>query len=243
MSEENRKEKNQSKDTVFLTRKEAIDAVRLDLKNYPPQPILLRRLAHLVFGDDRIVSEDSRQGGLWVRPAGKRKAVLLHCEALPESILAELGSQSIPLKTLVAVCGCVFQEKARPKTGEGGEAGGVILETGVENFKCRQCGRCCRVLDYHRELTMEDYRLWQELGRKDILKRVKVIRRKAEIVGFRIWMDPATKEILPTCPWLKKDSEHNRYFCLIHDVRPRICRQYPGTRKHARMTGCQGFER
>jgi Fe-S-cluster containining protein len=34
--------------------------------------------------------------------------------------------------------------------------------------------------------------------------------------------------------------DRNRYRCTIHDIRPTICRQYPGSRKHARMTGCRG---
>lgn len=46
--------------------------------------------------------------------------------------------------------------------------------------------------------------------------------------------------IAKTCPWLKRLPDRDRYACRIHDVRPSLCRQYPGTRKHARMTGCGG---
>ena len=75
-----------------------------------------------------------------------------------------------------------------------------------------------------------------------ILERVMVIRQRDGTVAYRIWMDPETRKIQDGCPWLKKDSESNRHLCLIHDVRPAICRQYPGSRKHARMTGCPGFD-
>lgn len=189
-----------------------------------------------------MVSENKSRNGLWVKDSSHTKPRLALFDELSGYLCEELKKSDPPLRTLAEICGCVFQEKARVREGVLGQSDGITLETGAEKFKCRQCGKCCRVLDYKKGLTDEDYRLWQRSGRTDILERVKVIRDKSEIVGYAIWMDPLTGLIVDGCPWLSKDSEHNRYVCLIHDVRPRICRQYPGTRKHARMTGCPGFD-
>jgi Fe-S-cluster containining protein len=45
------------------------------------------------------------------------------------------------------------------------------------------------------------------------------------------------------CPWLTKIPTQNRWECQIHGVRPAVCRQYPGSRKHAEITGCPGFRK
>ena len=230
------------KNKIFLSRCEAIEAVCHDLGQYPPQPILIRRLACLILGEKRVVSEDKKRNGLWIKDSPRSKPRLALFEELSGYLCRELKKSDPPVRTLAEICGCVFQEKARIREGKFGQSVGIIVETGAEKFRCRQCGLCCRNLDYKGELTDEDYRLWQELGRTDILERVKIIRSKGEIVGYAIWTDPVSGLIADGCPWLRKDSEHNRYTCLIHDVRPRICRQYPGTRKHARMTGCPGFD-
>ncbi len=228
-------------DKIFLTRSEAIRAVCLDLVQYRAQPILFGRLARLVLGEDRVVSEDKGRGGLWVKSSSKGKPSLALFDDMADYLCEELKKSDPPLRTLADICSCVFQEKAWVRKGEKGEKDGIVVKTGGENFECRQCGHCCNLLDYRDELTDEDCRLWQELGRTDILERVKVFRNQDEIVGYAIWMDPATGLISDRCPWLSKNPEKNRHACLIHDVRPRICRQYPGTRKHARMTGCPGF--
>jgi Fe-S-cluster containining protein len=233
------------KNTIFLSPGEAVEAIRLDLEQYPPQPILLRRLAQLILGEERILSEDDRRSGLWVKVSAKRGRRLLTYEQLPEYLVGELERkiEKLSMKKMAEICACVFQVKANEGASSPGGPEGVVVETGMEDFRCRQCGQCCRFLDYRKELADEDYKLWEELGREDILKKVKVIRKEGEVVGYRIWIDPVTGQVAETCPWLKKDSENNRYLCTIHDVRPRICRQYPGSRKHARMTGCPGFKR
>jgi Fe-S-cluster containining protein len=119
---------------------------------------------------------------------------------------------------------------------------GVRIETGMEDFSCRQCGGCCTSLDYHHELTEEDVAQWERLGRTDILKWVRRIEGEGRHKAYRIWTVPGTTRLADVCPFLKKIPSENRWECLIHDVKPAICRQYPLTRKHGIMTGCPGFD-
>jgi Fe-S-cluster containining protein len=226
--------------TIFLNCAEALRAIQNDLEQYPPQPLLIRHLAQLIWGDQGLISEDKHRTGLWVNIEKKGKRCLITYDLLPEYLCSALTKNLPAIEMLARICGCVFQERAYVGSRESEEIG-IFIETGMENFKCFQCGRCCRVLDYHKELTYEDYHLWQSLGRTDIMNKVGLIRKAGEVVAYRIWIDPFTQKVLESCPWLKKDSRHNIFICGIHDVRPGICRQYPGSRKHGRMTGCSAF--
>jgi Fe-S-cluster containining protein len=125
-----------------------------------------------------------------------------------------------------------------PQTG----CRGICIETGMESFYCRQCGRCCRTLDYHSGITAEDVASWQESGRADILEWVGVTRSNCLVPVYRIWVTPGTNQLAEVCPFLKRQSSENRWLCRIHDVKPKICREYPVSRKHALKTGCRGFE-
>jgi Fe-S-cluster containining protein len=230
------------KDVIFLCYAEALRAIQNDLAQYSPQPLLLRHLAQLILGEKVSILEDKHRTGLWVGRGKKCKCRLITYDQLPEYLCITLERIHPPIEILAKICGCVFQERAYPGNQNCEREEGVFIETGMEDFKCLQCGRCCRYLDYHKELIHKDYLLWQSLGRTDIMERVKLIRKAGKVVAYRIWIDPVTHQILESCPWLKKDSEHNLYICRIHDVRPGICRQYPGSRKHARMTGCSAFK-
>lgn len=231
------------KHNIFLNNAEVLNAVRMDLEQYRPQPILIRQLAYLILHENAVILQDKHGVGLWVAMGGQKNFRLISYDKLPQFLCSLMEDIPPPLEKLAKICGCVFQELAYPGIQAGSGERGVFIETGMELFQCRQCGQCCQLLDYHRELTLEDYQLWQKLGRNDILDRVGVIRRRGEITGFRIWIDPVTHHVIKGCPWLVRDSVHNRYVCRIHDVRPGICRQYPGSRKHARMTGCRAFDR
>lgn len=229
------------KHTIFLNFAEALRAIHNDLKQYRLQPLLLRHIAQLILGEKTLVREDKNRRGLWVGSGKKCKCLIITYDQLPDYLCSIIENKCLSLEKLAQICGCVFQERAYTgKENTGGEQG-IFIETGMEDFRCIQCGRCCRFLDYRKELTHDDYLFWQSLGRTDILERVGLIRQSGEIVSYVIWIDPFTRRVMESCPWLKKDSEHNRYFCRIHEVRPEICRQYPGTRKHAQMTGCSAF--
>ena len=228
--------------TIFLNFTETLRAIRSDLKQYRPQPLLLRHIAQLILGEKILVSEDKSRTGLWVGTDKKCKYRMIPYDRLPDYLCSLMERTPPPVEMLAKICGCVFQERAYAgyRNCEGEE--GIFIETGMDDFSCLQCGRCCRLLDYHKELTHEDYLLWKSLGRTDIMERVGLIRKSGEIVAYVIWIDPVTRQVSEKCPWLKKDSENNRYLCRIYEVRPEICRQYPGTGKHGQMTGCSAFK-
>jgi len=230
-------------DPFFLTLEEAIEAVCIDFRRYEPQIGLLCQTIERVSNGDAVVKREGWQNGAWVRMPGEKN---LKWMAGPELVtaactLAERVSRDP--QWVASICARVFHERAwedtDPKTG----AKGVRIETGMETFSCRQCGRCCTSLDYHDELTEEDVADWRRLGRTDILQWVRTLDREGDEKAYKIWTIPGTTRLADTCPFLKKIPSENRWECTIHDVKPRICRQYPLTRKHGLMTGCRGFER
>ncbi|OEU51944.1 MAG: hypothetical protein BA872_01110 [Desulfobacterales bacterium C00003060] len=60
--------------------------------------------------------------------------------------------------------------------------------------------------------------------------------------AYEVWIDPRTGQEVDRCPWLKRLSNNGRYFCRIHEVKPTICRYFPGSKKHAHEIGCKGFD-
>jgi Fe-S-cluster containining protein len=88
----------------------------------------------------------------------------------------------------------------------------------------------------------EDILLWWEKGRHDILEWVDAIPLGNDEFVYDIWISPRTGEDVKRCPWLRKLPRKDKYICRIHDVKPKHCRAYPVSRKHAEETGCKGFE-
>ena len=41
---------------------------------------------------------------------------------------------------------------------------------------------------------------------------------------------------------LARVPETGEYLCRIEEVKPAVCRNYPGSRKYGLMTGCRGFD-
>lgn len=203
-------------DRVFLTPEEALGAVRADIAGYAPQPELYARMLPLMPG-----------GGVDGEP--DRQAVLGCLDSLP--------LDSGPLARL---CALVFDTACEPGCGTDG-AEGVWVCTGMEDFACTRCGHCCLALDFHRECVAEDVALWRELGRTDILAWVGEERGPGGEPLFRIWKNPRTGLYAETCPWLRRIPGDRAFVCSIQDVKPDICRSYPGLRKHGLMTGCRGF--
>ena len=230
------------KESVFLTLDQAVAAVCIDFRQYAPQVMLFCEVLRLVSDDRTPIRPDIPKKGVWIKLAGRKSMRWLEGEALVAHLCETLRRTRLSPEKLAAVCARVFQARAfaavSPETGEAG----VRIETGMEAYSCRQCGQCCRFLDYHDAVTAADVARWQALGRSDILAWVGGYRREGGNPVYRIWVDPATGRLVETCPFLKHDAAGNRWVCRIHDVKPGICRQYPVSRKHARMTGCRGFD-
>ena len=231
------------KDTIFLTTREAIQAIVTDFRQYDPQIILFSNILPLLT-DGRIhLKREPGKNGAWVNRQGKPAMKWLNGPELV-SYMCEVVTQvrwHPPL--LATVCSRVFRTRASPETDGDTQKPGVCLETNMEDFNCRLCGACCRFLEYRNEITSGDVARWRAAGRKDILKWVNEIRLKNHTSSFRAWVSPITGEQTRGCPFLREESPNGRWVCSIHDVKPAICRQFPLSRKHAIMSGCRGFKK
>ncbi len=230
------------RETVFLTCREAIDSVLNDFRRYDPQIMLFCEVIRLVSGGKIITKRDGRQGCVWVGLPGKRNMRRFNGPEMLEYVCRVVSDAEPDGEILAALCTMVFHTRAYTEVDPEDGRKGISVETGMEDFSCRQCGECCRSLDYHKDITREDISYWKSLGREDILKWVGAFEMDNGEKVYSIWTVPGTMKFAEVCPFLKEVSSENRSVCLIHDVKPAICRQYPLSKKHAVMTGCRGFE-
>ncbi len=225
---------------IFLSRKEALAAIRADFRQYAPQTRLFLDLFPLVFGDRAVISGTFHDKHLWMAEYGG-KMFPIGARDLGLRLIRELEKTPPSVPELAAICRRVFRTTVTPGRLDRSAEAGLWLSTGMEGFSCRQCGHCCRFLDYYDQLTEADYKFWRSLNRVDILEKVRHTRREDNTIAYRVWERTVPAASAHSCPWLHKIPTRNRWQCLIHDVRPQVCRQYPGSRKHADMTGCPGF--
>ena len=229
------------KETIFLSPRQALDAVCMDFRRYEPQAMLFSEILRVISNGNAVIKQDREKEGRWVAAGPGSKMVWLDGPALSECVCRALNEQKLELDVIVSVCARVFQTRAfLGKDPDSGQAG-IHIETGMEGFSCRQCGNCCKFLDYHDALTAADMKLWERMGRNDILDYVRGGHKHIGEPRYRIWVDPETGKIVDQCPFLKNLPDENHWICRIHDVKPRICREYPVSRKHGIMTGCPGF--
>mgnify|MGYP000132656007 FL=1 len=196
-------------ESVFLTLEEAQEAVCIDFDQYGPQPAQMHRVMDIL-GVDHPIPEGEPLGGL--------------VRSLFTLYRPDAGQ-------LLDICTEVFWARARQGRGPAGEIG-LFIPTDMECFHCTRCGKCCRSLDFHRECLAEDVALWREKGRDDILEWVGQNRDG----DYLIWVRPGTDLVTEICPWLEESG--GCWTCSIHDLKPEICREYPGSGKHAYKTGC-----
>ena len=231
------------KESIFLTTKEAIQAILTDFRQYDPQIILFSGIIHLITNNRFHLKREHKKNGAWVDRLGTSQMKWLGGHELVEYMCDVITHTHWDPGLLTDVCTRIFQARAVPGIHPNTGTAGVHIETNMEAFACRQCGCCCRFLDYHNEVTAEDVAIWRTLGRKDILKWVYEIRCEGQPEKYQAWVVPGTLKQAETCPFLEKESESGRWRCRIHDVKPAICRQYPLNRKHAVMSGCRGFKK
>jgi Fe-S-cluster containining protein len=229
------------KERLFLTLDETLDAVRSDFSQYASQLNLLSLIWSMVFGDGAYVLRVPHSRSIWVKESGTSHLIRSSEDDLTHRILDRLKQLTPDPERLARICSHVFGVHATAGSGPKPDIlPGIWIDTGMADFACTQCGRCCRTLNYHDGCSVRDYQRWKDLGRTDILDWVGTIRDHGQVTACRIWVTPGTNDFAETCPWLTLSHGSGRYVCAIHEVRPTICRQYPGSRKHARMTGCRG---
>lgn len=227
-------------DHIFLTIPEIIESIRMDFQQYPAQTKLFRKLAPMVLHDNILVLGSGPQRGYWHQKSRKATPRRIGDDALGDLIRKRLASTPIPLEKWPDICRLIFRATAWPGYHPSTGRPGVWLDTEMRKFSCRQCGRCCRALHYHDECRQEDVEKWQACGREDILKWVLAVDGGTPPHRYRIWVYPGTQRLAPVCPWFMHEPDQTHALCLIHEVKPFICRQYPGSQKHAIMTGCNG---
>jgi len=231
------------KDHLFLSLREASLALCFDFRHYDPQLLLFCELIRLMSDGNTLFRREADKNGLWISQPGRRKMRWIEGSELIEYMCEAVSSEDLSPDMLAAICARVFRTRATPaEHPDTGEAG-ICIDTGMESFRCRQCGQCCRNLDYSDALKEEDVERLEAFGRHDILGRVGKFKSQEGKPIYRIWMKPGKLELEEACPFLTKVPTENRWSCRIHDVKPTICRQYPVSRKHANMTGCPGFEK
>jgi hypothetical protein len=228
-------------DRRFLTIEAALEAIDRALGQYPGQLNLLSVLWPMVFGKDAYLLVADRRQSAWAKIPGKTKLVAAGEDDLKRWIMGHLRRSPPAPGRLAPIAAMVFGVHAQAQAGsEPKTPSGVWIDTDMAGFVCTQCGHCCLTLDYREGCTPADVARWQAIGRDDILEWVGTVPRNGPVVACRIWMVPGTNRYADRCPWLAVSPEHGRYVCTIHEVRPAVCRQYPGSRKHARLTGCKG---
>ena len=231
------------KESIFLTIDQTLNAICRDFQQYEPQVILFAEILRLIGDDHRAFKREPGDAGIWVRTPDSSHMRRLEGGPLVQYLCSTVKSLKHrgDAELLATLASRVFQERCHPARHPGSGEPGLAIETGMERFACRQCGQCCRDLDYHAEVTDEDVARWRALGRDDILDWVGVTGRPDGGETYQIWVTPGANRFAAPCPFLRKVPTSNRWVCRIHDVKPRICRNYPVSRKHARMTGCPGF--
>jgi Fe-S-cluster containining protein len=231
---------------VFLTLSEALEALLDDVRRFPDLEFFARLLRTLAGGEttpgEVVLDSDwpVPYSGVWYQSEGAGERRFIRELDFPEA-LAETLAGRVPSPDVVAqVYAVTMGGRAVPGVNEAGEPG-LWVDTEMETFRCTQCGQCCRSLGdaFAASADVEDVDRWEAEGRFDILEWVDL--RLRDVGMMDLWIDPATGDEVTRCPWLRKVPREPRYLCGIHDTKPRHCREYPRSKKHALMTGCPGF--
>lgn len=227
---------------LFLTPDEAVDAVRIDFQQYDPQLMLFSEILPIITNGQHHLKRDPPKNGAWINTGSRGHMRWLAGPELITHMCKTLTHTSLSPDQVVAICARVFHTRVEAGVSPDGDKEGLFIETGMAQYNCRQCGQCCRTLDYHREITAEDVDRWRTLDRQDILEWVGVFKTAGQTT-YRIWIQPGTGALAAQCPFLIQPTDKNAYTCAIHAIKPGVCSDYPVSRKHALMTGCLGFEK
>jgi Fe-S-cluster containining protein len=229
-------------DHLFLTMSQAVTAICLDFRGYGPQAMLFCEILRTLPNLNVSYNRESGKEGLWISDPGHGNLRWMDGDNLVAYMCDLITGADLDPDDLALICRRVFQAPCRPtRHPETGERG-LLVHTDMASFECRQCGRCCRKLDYRDGITQEDVEQLKQLGRTDVLEWMRPVRNAQGQIVYRIWVIPGTNQFAHPCPFLKRGSCQEHWICSIHEVKPHICRNYPVSRKHALMTGCPGFD-
>ena len=224
---------------IFLTFSQAIKDILDDFKFDPEQNELFAKVYSYLVGGKATPGEKEcspigiKYGGIWHQPQGLEENIFYTWhdfqDVLSQAFKTNPPSEQDILKLYKMVTGLNAYIGAGP-----GKLKGIWGETEMEKFKCIQCGHCCLNMNdaYATSAYEEDIARWEEEKRWDILEYIDV---------GDLWVSPRTGEDVSRCPWLRKLPNKDKYICRIHHTKPKHCRDYPDSKKHAMRTGCKGF--
>lgn len=230
---------------TFLSLSDALDTILQDARMYPDPESFAGVLVALA-GGVAIVGETEEDSGwpvsgVWHRPSEMEEPRFIREVDFAEALAGALKGSIPGWEALADAYSLVMDVRAVAGVNDGGEPG-IWVDTEMEKFRCMQCGHCCREVSgaFSTCAEPEDVDRWEAEGRFDILEWVDLSLRDQGLMD--LWFDPITGDEATRCPWLRKVPRQDRYRCRIHDTKPRHCREYPKSKKHALMTGCPGFQ-
>jgi len=106
----------------------------------------------------------------------------------------------------------------------------------IPGFRCTDCGKCCLEGAGILPVVEADIALW-EAHAPQVLDYVKIAGPAGERSGEMGKANKSTR-----CLWIKKFPGRDQYYCRIYQWRPQVCRRYPTSLEHARLTDCPGVD-
>lgn len=92
--------------------------------------------------------------------------------------------------------------------------------------ECQRCGRCCKELYGSFGATMHDKNRWDDVVVTTNRGKMYLLDEMICPVCFDIFVNPETDDLFLNCPFLRKVRGKDIYECLIHDIKPDVCRDY-----------------
>lgn len=177
-----------------------------------------------------------RVEGIFYKKNNHSKEIFIECNDFSNNLSDCLLKKQYESKKIADIYTIVFFVNAYPLYNDINNSD-ICIETEMEKFKCIQCGHCCLKFSdaYQNSVEENDYERWVAEKRQDILKYI--------YNGCELWVSPITGDYVYRCPWLRKMPKKKIYKCRIQNTKPKLCREYPKSKKHALQTGCKGFSK
>lgn len=152
-----------------------------------------------------------------------------------ENLLIEaFTSKKLSIQQLCDVYSTIFWVRTEPVVIGRRITNTILVDTHMDHFNCTKCGHCCLNLGdaYCTSCDSGDYDRWVNEKRQDILEYIEC---------GDLWFSPITGDEVERCPWLRKVRNKEQYNCQINNTKPKHCREFPKSKRHALLCGCQGF--
>jgi len=107
----------------------------------------------------------------------------------------------------------------------------------MKNFNCKRCGKCC-LESNELPLTEKEVEKIEMFFYKNYPKRH--LRNYIDFSMNEAYSENTLNHGL-ACPFLRK--QNGEYKCIIHDIKPKVCKNFPTSKKHALgYCDCEGVK-